>query len=108
MTQQLKTASLLLAQNTGREIRYLPSNDAATRKSARRSAIRRVIHLRLTGNGLLWKEANAEGMIVLRAAALTRQWRETLEHVRESMASNRRLDWKWQSPDMPLQLEDTC
>ena len=69
------------------------------------SAIRRVINLRLKGNGLLWKEANAEGMIVLRAAALTRQWRETLEHVRESMASNRRLDWKWQSPDMPAQLE---
>jgi len=69
------------------------------------SAIRRVINLRLKGNGLLWKEANAEGMLVLRAAALTRQWRETLEHVRESMASNRRLDWKWQSPDMPAQLK---
>ena len=69
------------------------------------SAIRRVINLRLKGNGLLWEEGNAEGMLVLRAAALTRQWHETLVHMGERMASNRRLDWEWQSPDMPAQLK---
>jgi hypothetical protein len=69
------------------------------------SAIRRVVNLRLKGNGLLWYEENAEAMLVLRAAALTDRWQELLEHVRERMASDRRLAWEWQSPDMPAQLK---
>jgi hypothetical protein len=69
------------------------------------SAIRRVINLRLKGNGILWYEANAEGMLALRAAALTGRWQETLEHVRATMARDRRLDWEWRSPDMPAELK---
>jgi len=42
---------------------------------------------------------------VLRAAVLTDRWQETLDHVRVSMASDRRLDWHWQSPDMPAELK---
>jgi hypothetical protein len=68
------------------------------------SAIRRVVNLRLKGNGVLWYEENAEAMLVLRAAALTDRWEELLEHVRERMASDRRLAWDWRSPDMPAQL----
>jgi hypothetical protein len=68
------------------------------------SAIRRVVNLRLKGNGLFWYEENAEAMLVLRAAALTDRWEELLERVRVRMASDRRLAWKWQSPDMPAQL----
>jgi hypothetical protein len=68
------------------------------------SAVRRVINLRLKGNGMLWLEENAEAMLVLRAAALTDRWEATLEHVRVTMASDRRLEWQWQSPDMPAQL----
>jgi len=44
-------------------------------------------------------------MLVLRTAALTNRWHETLEHARASMATNRRLDWKWRSPDMPVELK---
>src|SRR4029077_3666090 len=40
------------------------------------STIRRVVNLRLKGNGLMWLEENAEGMILLRAAALTGRWDE--------------------------------
>ena len=69
------------------------------------SAIRRVVNLRLKGNGLLWYVDNAEGMLVLRAAALTGRWQETLTQVREAMAGDRRLDWQWLSPDMPEQLK---
>ncbi len=69
------------------------------------SAVRRVINLRLKGNGLLWCEANAEAMLVLRAAALTDRWQETLAHVRATMANDRRLDWSWESPDMPAELK---
>lgn len=64
------------------------------------SAIRRVINLRLKGNGIMWYEENAEGMLVMRAAALTKRWQETLAHVRETMARDRRLDWHWQSPNL--------
>src|SRR5260370_32203745 len=69
------------------------------------SAVRRVVNLRLKGNGLLWLEENAEAVMVMRAAVLTRRWQETLEHVRLTMASDRRLDWQWKSPDMPADLK---
>jgi hypothetical protein len=69
------------------------------------SAIRRVVNLRRKGNGLLWYVDNAEGMLVLGAAALTGRWQETLTQVGEAMARDRRIDWQWLSPDMPEQLK---
>ncbi|HLJ95401.1 MAG TPA: hypothetical protein VKU02_19650 [Gemmataceae bacterium] len=69
------------------------------------SAIRRVVNLRLKGSGLLWLEENAEAVLVMRAAVLTERWQETLSHVRTTMASDRRLEWHWQSPDMPAELK---
>jgi hypothetical protein len=69
------------------------------------SAIRRIVNLRLKGNGMLWEVENAEAMLVLRCAALTGRWEETLEHSRRTLAGDRRLDWEWQSPDMPSELK---
>lgn len=69
------------------------------------SAVRRVINLRLKGNGILWQEENAEAVLVLRAAVLTGRWQEMLEQVRLRSRSDRRLDWTWESPDMPAQLK---
>ncbi len=69
------------------------------------SAIRRVVNLRLKGNGLLWYEENAEAMLVMRAAALTDRWEEMLKDVQERMASDRRLGWRWRSADIPSQLK---
>jgi hypothetical protein len=69
------------------------------------SAIRRVINLRLKGPGLMWKKENAEAQLLLRAAALTDRWQETLDHVQVTMASDRRLKWTWESPDMPAALK---
>jgi hypothetical protein len=68
------------------------------------SAIRRVINLRLKGNSVYWKEENAEGMLVLRGLVLSRRWTETFTKITASMARDRRLDWKWQSPDMTAAL----
>jgi hypothetical protein len=68
------------------------------------SAIRRVINLRLKGNGIFWCEENAEGMLVLRAAALTKRWAETMERTRAAMASDRRRDWSWAAPDIVAEL----
>jgi hypothetical protein len=68
------------------------------------SAIRRVINQRLKGNGLMWGEENAEGMVLLRAAALTGRWEEALERALQSESEDGRLHWNWSSPDMLFQL----
>lgn len=68
------------------------------------SAVRRVINLRLKGNGIYWREENAEGMLLLRAAAVTGRWEETMERVQGAMAMDRRRDWKWEAPDIEAEL----
>lgn len=69
------------------------------------STIRRVINLRMKGNSIFWTEENAEAMLVLRGFVLSRRWKTTFAKITDSMASDRRLQWKWQSPDMPAQLK---
>jgi hypothetical protein len=69
------------------------------------SAIRRVINLRMKGNSIFWNEENAEGMLVLRGLVLSRRWRDEFAKITESMARDRHLNWKWQSPDMAAQLK---
>jgi hypothetical protein len=69
------------------------------------SAIRRVVNQRLKGNGLMWCEGNAEGMLLLRAAALTGRWEEALHQALQSSCRDGRQDWHWSSPDMPIQLK---
>lgn len=63
------------------------------------SAVRRLVNLRLKGNGITWRKENAEGMLALRAAAITDRWDETLEHVRATMASDRRTGGRGSSPN---------
>jgi hypothetical protein len=69
------------------------------------SAIRRVINLRLKGNSISWYEENAEGMLMLRCLVLSNRWDDTFDQISASLASDRRLDWTYRSPDMPAQLE---
>jgi hypothetical protein len=69
------------------------------------SAIRRVINLRIKGPGVIWEEENAEGMVVLRAAALSGRWEELLAKTRQSVSRDRRIDCKWTSPDMRAALK---
>jgi hypothetical protein len=69
------------------------------------SVIRRVINLRLKGNSIYWNEENAEGMLRLRGLVLSRRWRDEFAKITTSMAGDRRLDWQWQSPDMPAELK---
>ena len=68
------------------------------------SAVRRVINLRLKGNSIFWAEENAEAMLVLRGLVLSRRWRDVFTKITESLASDRRLDWQWSSPDMVAEL----
>jgi hypothetical protein len=69
------------------------------------SAIRRVINLRLKGNSIFWEEENAEAMLVLRGLVLSGRWNEMFAQITESLGEDRRLDWRWKSPDMPAELK---
>jgi hypothetical protein len=80
--------------------RHLPVGSGAIE-----SAIRRVINLRMKGNSVFWKEESAEGMLLLRGLVLSRRWKETFAQVSQSMARDRRQEWRWQSPDMVAQLK---
>ena len=102
-----------------REIRYLTKHSDAGRlryncfrcrrvpmgSGAIESTIRRVINLRLKGNGIYWTEDNAEAVFQLRAAVVSGRWEEILEHTRDSMARDRRTDWRWMPPECLAELK---
>jgi len=69
------------------------------------SAIRRAINLRLKGNSIFWEAENAEAVLLLRSLVLSDHWDEVFGKITESLAYDRRLDWKWQSPDMAAELK---
>ena len=69
------------------------------------STIRRVVNLRMKGNGISWKEANAEGMLALRGLVVSGRWKTVFAKITESMACDRRLRWEWRSPDMTAELK---
>jgi hypothetical protein len=69
------------------------------------SAIRRVINLRLKGNGIYWREENADAMWVLRAAVLTGRWQETLERTQLATSRDRRRNRQSQAPDIVMELQ---
>ena len=68
------------------------------------SAMRRAINLRLKGHGIYWCEENAEALLVLRAAALTGRWEETMATAHAAMACDRRREWRWRAPDIVAEL----
>jgi hypothetical protein len=102
-----------------REIRYLTKHSDAGRlryncfrcrgvpmgSGAIESTIRRVINLRLKGNGIYWTEDNAEAVFQLRAAVVSGRWEEILEHTRGAMAKDRRTDWRWAPPECLAELK---
>jgi hypothetical protein len=102
-----------------REIRYLTKHSDAGRlryncfrcrgvpigSGAIESTIRRVINLRLKGNGIYWTEDNAEAVFQLRAAVLSGRWEEILAHTRDAMAKDRRTEWRWMPPECLAELK---
>jgi hypothetical protein len=102
-----------------REIRYLTKHSDSGRlqydcirrrgmpigSGAIESTIRRVINLRLKGNGIYWTEDNAEAVFQLRAAVVSGRWEEILEHTRAAMAKDRRREWHWMPPECLAELK---
>src|SRR5260370_31096415 len=69
------------------------------------STMRRVISLRVEGNGIYWTEENGEAVLQLRAAVVSGRWEEILEHTRDAMARDRRTDWRWTAPECLAELK---
>jgi hypothetical protein len=104
-----------------REVNYLRRHGEARRLSyptfrryglplgsgAIESSVRRVINLRLKGNGIFWLEENAEAVLALRAAVVCERWDETIDHMAGSMARDHRLDWNWEPTDFSQPLVET-
>ena len=102
-----------------REIRYLTKHSDSGRlrydclrrravpigSGAIESTIRRVINLRLKGNGIHWTEDNAEAVFQLRAAVVSGRWEEIVEHTRGAMAKDRRTEWRWTPPECLAELK---
>jgi hypothetical protein len=57
------------------------------------SSVRRVINLRLKGNGIFWDESNAEAMLQLRAQVITGRWDERVAAMRRLELQHGRQDW---------------
>lgn len=119
LTVDAEDAKLPKTSPVGTEIDYLERPGAAGHleyatyrrrglplgSGAIESAIRRVINLRMKGNSIFWKEENAEAMLALRGLVLSGRWKTTFAKITESVACDRRLEWEWQSPDMPAELK---
>ena len=69
------------------------------------SGIRRVINLRLKGNGIFWRVENAEAMLQVRAQVITDRWDERLKQMREHLASDGSRDWTWDPQPMSVKVE---
>jgi len=69
------------------------------------SSIRRVINLRLKGNGMFWLEESAEAMLQIRAQILTGRWDARLQEMRRLLAHDGRLDWSWEPRPMSIKNE---
>src|SRR5215469_2106321 len=61
------------------------------------SAIRRVVNLRLKGNGMFWTAENAESMLQVRCQLLSSEWDIRLDELYEHRLKTRRRKWQWQA-----------
>lgn len=114
LTKRAKRKKLEMDHDVWTEIRYLERHGteghlryATFRRrgipcgsGAIESTIRRVINLRLKSNAMYWLEENAEAMFAIRALLLCDRWEETLDRVRQAMARDRRVDWRWRAPEL--------
>jgi len=69
------------------------------------SNIRRVVNLRLKGNGIYWNEDNAEAMLQIRAYVVTGRWDARLRELRQFRSRDSRTAWRWTPQDMSSKVE---
>ena len=64
------------------------------------SSIRRVINMRLKGNGIYWLKDNAESMLQLRSLVISHRWDERIQLMRIGKTSRCLTSWKWSPSPM--------
>ena len=69
------------------------------------SSIRRVINLRLKGNGIFWDASNAEAMLQLRAHVIADRWDERLQAMRQLELHHGRRAWRREPQSMTIKAE---
>ncbi len=69
------------------------------------SSIRRVINLRLKGNGIFWREENAESMLQLRTLVISDRWDEQMQSMRQYRKTSHLPDWSWTPLSMTTKYE---
>jgi hypothetical protein len=69
------------------------------------SSIRRVINLRLKGNGIFWRDEHAEEMLQVRAQVITNRWDTRLTTMRQHRREDGRTDWHWSPQAMNGKVE---
>ncbi|MFM8723592.1 MAG: hypothetical protein ACKON9_00550 [Planctomycetaceae bacterium] len=69
------------------------------------SSIRRVINLRLKGNGIFWEEENAEVMLQIRALVISDRWDERVAAMRSHKRRHQLRTWHWAPREMSCKSE---
>lgn len=69
------------------------------------SRIRRVINLRLKGNGIFWEEENAEAMLQIRALVISDRWDERVAAMRSHKRRFQLGTWQWDPQEMSCKTE---
>ncbi len=69
------------------------------------SSIRRVINLRLKGNGIFWRAEHAEEMLQLRALVITNRWDRQTRRMRTLARTRQIPDWHWTPRPMSRSVE---
>ena len=64
------------------------------------SSIRRVINMRLKGNGIYWCKDNAESMLQLRSLVISDRWDDRIRLMRISKKSRHLTSWEWSPSPM--------
>jgi len=64
------------------------------------SSIRRMINVRLTGNGIYWCKDNAESMLQLRPLVICSRWDERIRLMRDSKNTHHLTSWHWNPSPM--------
>ena len=70
----------------------------------------KITHSKTRRASIVWEEENAEAMLQLRGLVLTGRWNNTFTKITASLAADRRLDWRWQSPavsSIPYEISGT-
>ena len=69
------------------------------------SSIRRVINLRVKGNGIFWRDEHAEELLQARGQVITNRWDTRLAAMRQHRRADGRTDWRWEPQAMSGQPE---